>query len=278
MLKRIITSVVAVAVLLPVLWFSDSWIFPCAVALVTVVSLFEMFRCMGFHKNIALTLPLYLFAAAFPMLQRLLDGKRTVLCAVICGGAYLVYAFALTVWSHGKITYDRISALCLTSLYILLALNMIVYIRDFGESGRFIYLLIFVGAWITDIFAYFTGVFFGKHKLIEDVSPKKTIEGSVGGTLFCSLAYVLTGVIVDIFFDCNANLIFLAISGILMAAVAQIGDLIMSVIKRQYKIKDYGRLFPGHGGMLDRFDSILAVTLGVAIMCMFSQLTGIALM
>jgi phosphatidate cytidylyltransferase len=140
----------------------------------------------------------------------------------------------------------------------------------------FIYLLIFIGAWTTDIFAYFTGFFFGKHKLIEDVSPKKTIEGSVGGTIFCALAFVLTGIIVDAFFEGNANLVFLAISGICISVIAQVGDLIMSVIKRHYGIKDYGKIFPGHGGMLDRFDSILAVSLGVAAMCMVSSVIGIS--
>ena len=156
-------------------------------------------------------------------------------------------------------------------------MNMIVYVRDFGDNGKYIYLLIFMGAWVTDIFAYFTGVFFGKHKLIEDVSPKKTIEGSIGGIVFCAISYVVLGLITDAFFGCQANLIFLAISGIIMAVIAQVGDLIMSVIKRHYGIKDYGKIFPGHGGMLDRFDSILAVTLGVSLMCMFSYITGIRL-
>ena len=155
---------------------------------------------------------------------------------------------------------------------------MIVYIRDFGETGKYIYFLIFIGAWITDIFAYFVGVFFGKHKLIEDVSPKKTIEGSIGGIVFCALGYLTMGLIVDKFFGCNANYLFLAVSGVIMSVISQIGDLIMSVIKRHYGIKDFGKLFPGHGGMLDRIDSILAVSLAVSLMCMFSYVTGIHLM
>lgn len=278
MLKRIITSIVAICVLLPILWLSDTLLLPIAVAIVTVICLFEMFRCMGLHKNIALTLPLYVFALAFPILQRVLEnGMYVAIIAFICATAYVVYLFALVIWSHGKLTYNNACSVCLTSFYILLAMNMIVYVRDFGENGKYIYLLIFIGAWVTDIFAYFTGVFFGRHKLIEDVSPKKTIEGSIGGTLFCSLGFVALGLIADLCFGCNANLIFLAISGVIMAVIAQVGDLIMSVIKRHYGIKDYGKIFPGHGGMLDRFDSILAVTLGVALMCMFSYVTGIQL-
>lgn len=278
MLKRIITSVVAVGVLLPILWFSDTFVFPIAAAIVTVICLFEMARCMGLHKNLALMLPLYVFALAFPILQRIfVEDMYVAIIAFIAASAYVVYTFALVIWSHGKLPYSDACSHCLTSFYILLAMNMIVYVRDFGENGKYIYLLIFMGAWITDSFAYFTGVFFGKHKLIEDVSPKKTIEGSIGGIVFCSLSYVVLGLITDAFFGCQANLIFLAISGVIMAVIAQVGDLIMSVIKRHYGIKDYGKIFPGHGGMLDRFDSILAVTLGVALMCMFSYITGIRL-
>ena len=117
----------------------------------------------------------------------------------------------------------------------------------------------------------------GRHKLIPEVSPKKTVEGSIGGTFFCVLSFVAFGLVVDTFFNMNANLIFLAISGAFVAVVAQMGDLIMSLIKREYGIKDYGKLFPGHGGVLDRFDSILSVSLMLAILCIFAGTTNIRL-
>ena len=165
-----------------------------------------------------------------------------------------------------------------TVLYVATAMNSLLYVRDFEAGGQYIYFLIFIGAWITDTFAYFTGLLFGKHKLIEDVSPKKTIEGSIGGILFCALFFVGFGLIVDYFFDCEANVFFLFISGIITSVISQVGDLIMSVIKRHYQIKDFGKIFPGHGGMLDRFDSILAVSLGMAAICMFASMTGLRLL
>ena len=131
---------------------------------------------------------------------------------------------------------------------------------------------------MTDIFAYFTGMLIGKHKLIPEVSPKKTVEGSIGGIAFCTLAFIAYAYIVKIFFNTELNVLFLAISAIIVSVISQMGDLIMSLIKREYGIKDYGKLFPGHGGVLDRFDSILAVTLGVSLLCMFSYITGIKLM
>ncbi len=233
---------------------------------------------MGLDKNWALSTPAYLAAVTFPFVQRLFSEKVYVAAiAFMAACAYLIYVFALIVWSHGKLTYKDAASSFLTATYIILAMNMLVYIRDFGDIGKYIYLLVFLGAWVTDTFAYFVGVFFGKHKLIEDVSPKKTIEGSIGGIVFCILGFLGFGLVVDKFFGCAPNYIFLAVSGAIISVISQIGDLIMSVIKRHYGVKDFGKIFPGHGGMLDRLDSILAVSLAFSLMCMFSYITGIHL-
>lgn len=279
MLKRIITSLVAVCVLVPVLIFSGTAVLPTAVAIATIIGVFEMLKCMGLHKKHVLVVPLYIASAAIPFILRYFENKVEV--ATVCfisAVIYLVVMFITIVWSHGKLQFADGLAMFTISTYIIAAMNSIIYVRDFGNGGKYIYLLIFMGAWITDIFAYFTGVFFGKHKLIEDVSPKKTIEGSIGGIFFCALSFVLFGVIVGRFFDRDANLIFIAISGVIVSIISQIGDLIMSVIKRHFGIKDYGKLFPGHGGMLDRFDSVLAVSLGMAAICMFARLLNIELL
>ncbi|MBO5416863.1 MAG: phosphatidate cytidylyltransferase [Clostridia bacterium] len=278
MKTRIITAIVAVCVLLPVLYFSNTVVICVALAAVTVISLYEMLKCIGINK-LYVSAPLYAFGLAFPFLVRYMENLYHVATiAFICGAFYLMYLFTLAIMSHGKIKFSDAATIFTVSLYIIAALNSILYVRDFGENGKYIYLLIFLGAWITDSFAYFTGVFFGKHKLIPDVSPKKTIEGSIGGTVFCAISFVVLGIVTDAFFGTEANLIFLAIGGIIAAIISQIGDLIMSVIKRHYGIKDYGKLFPGHGGMLDRFDSILAVSLCIAMMCMFASITGITIL
>jgi phosphatidate cytidylyltransferase len=93
------------------------------------------------------------------------------------------------------------------------------------------------------------------------------VEGSIGGTLFCVFGFLLFGWILNRFFSYHANYLALCVSGLAVAVVSQIGDLCMSVIKRERGIKDYGNLFPGHGGMMDRFDSILAVASILAIIC-----------
>lgn len=278
MIKRIITAVVSICILVPVLLLSDTVVFPIAIAIVGLVSLFEMYRCMGMDKKLSFCLPGYLFALAFPFLMRYCDDiLKTVGIAFIAMISYLIYLFYLAIKARGGIEFGSVGKLFAITAYILLAMNSIIYIRDFEGGGVHLYLLIFIGAWVTDTFAYFTGMLLGKHKLIPEVSPKKTVEGSIGGTVASALAFVAFGIITDKFFGTNANIVFLAVSGIIVALVAQIGDLIMSVIKRESGIKDYGNIFPGHGGMIDRFDSVLAVSLVLCAICVFAKITGILL-
>ncbi len=256
MLKRIITSIVAVIILLPILWFSDTYIFPAAVALITCISLYEMFSCIGFKTRFGVTLPAYIIGAAAPFMIKLYGNVViSALCAVAI--LYLLYLMMISVICHSIYSIKDISMCYMTAIYIICGFSSIQFLREMSNS---IYLLIFIGAWVTDIFAYFTGVFFGKHKLCEAVSPKKTIEGSIGGTLFCALAFVAFGLIT---LNKGTELwkyAILAGLGLIISVVSQIGDLSMSLIKRHYGIKDFGKIFPGHGGMLDRFDSIIAVS------------------
>lgn len=279
MLKRIITSICAVCVLVPVLWFSDTFLLPLGIAAVSVIATYELAKCMGLDKHLGMVLPAYAVSAISPFLGRYLHNfVQYAMIGFIVASLYLLLVFFLVIRSHGKLAFFDAFAFFAVLVYMLVALNAIMYIHDYYSNGRFLYLLIFLGAWITDIFAYFTGVFFGKHKLIEDVSPKKTIEGSIGGIVFCALFYVGYGAIVGYFFDVNVNLVFLGISGLILSVISQIGDLIMSVIKRHYGVKDFGKIFPGHGGVLDRFDSILAVSLGLAAITAFSKLVSLPLM
>ena len=156
---------------------------------------------------------------------------------------------------------DRLSdalTLYALSIYVIACFTSIIMIR-YGNNGQNIYLLVFLGAWICDTFAYFTGRFFGKHKLIPEISPKKTVEGAIGGIVFTIVGFAIYGLIMNKFFDAELSYLVLCIYGLILSIISQIGDLIASSIKRQYGIKDYGFIFPGHGGVLDRFDSVLLV-------------------
>lgn len=146
----------------------------------------------------------------------------------------------------------NIMDVCVTFLgiiYVPYFLNYIILIRN-TFNYKYIW-IVFIIAWMTDTFAYFSGYFFGKHKLIPEISPKKTIEGSIGGILGSIFSCTIFGYILDL------NLLHMGIIGGLGSMIAQCGDLFASAIKRFLGIKDYGKLIPGHGGILDRFDSII---------------------
>lgn len=262
MLKRTITAILSVMVLIPVLLFSGTVVFPVAVALFMVIAMFEMFRCLELHNNLMLTIPFYLVGAASPFAVRYLSDNINVGGAVLLALAVLMlYVMAVVVISRNKTTFSQATSVFMSAFYIAFSFCGIVYMRDM--DNEYIYILIFIGAWITDIFAYLVGCAIGKHKLIPDISPKKTIEGSIGGIVFCAGAFVLWAYIIDIMY---MGIPVIIIAGVVASCVAQIGDLSMSAIKRQHGIKDYGKLFPGHGGVLDRFDSVLAVSSVITVL------------
>jgi cytidylyltransferase family len=269
MKQRIITAVVAFFVLLPVLIFSDTFIFPLGLAVCAVLSVWEMFACVGLKNAWLFTAPMYVLGAAFPFLIRYLPDRDLLAPVAICAAVvWTLYAFTVLIFSHGKYPLEAVFVASFSLFYIFIGFNAILFIHDCEPGGKYLYYICFLGAWITDIFAYFCGRAFGKHKLIPDVSPKKTVEGSIGGTVFCILVMVIFGFVVEkLVPEISANLLIFAVAGVLIAVVSQIGDLSMSVIKRKYGVKDYGFIFPGHGGVLDRFDSVIAVS---ALLMVFS--------
>ena len=281
MLKRIITAIVGLIVFVPILVFSDTWVFPLSISLCAVLGTIEMLGCIGQRKNLFITIPLCLVAAFFPTYIRYEHVMGYSVSGAITLGISAIfimslYIFGVAVFANKTLPANDCGLIIATSIYIISALTALVYIRDYINNGEFIYLLAFLSAWMTDSFAYFTGRLLGKHKLIPSVSPKKTVEGAIGGVVFCILAMVGFGFVIETFFNpegtIHANYIVLAVSGLFISVVSQIGDLIMSLIKRHYNIKDYGKLLPGHGGILDRVDSVIAVTLILSVICTYFNL------
>ena len=268
MLKRVLTSLVAFAIFVPFVIFADTIALPIGLALCAAIAVWEALHCVGLHKNLWLSLPLYPVAAALPLLIRVLDTALAVRIAVMAALLLTLYAFAVCVFSHGKVKVTECCTAVMTCLYGAAGMAGIVYLCDIRRGG-YLFMLVFIGAWITDIFAYFSGFLFGKHKLIPDVSPKKTVEGSIGGILFCTLAFVGFTLVYNTFLlPDGGTALSLAVMipvGAVASVVSQIGDLSMSVLKRHYGIKDFGKLFPGHGGILDRFDSVIAVSVLLSV-------------
>jgi len=270
MKTRIITGLVLIALFVPLLILSGTIVFPIALAILAAVALFEVANCMGFGRTRGLCIPIAAIGAAAIIIAFFAEPDSFIRYA--CFGALLLMLciFAATVFARGKFNFAEISAFFVCAVYITAAFSSIVLLRhDIG--GEYLYLLVFIGPWVCDTFAYFTGRLLGRHKLIPEVSPKKTVEGSIGGIVFCIGAYLVFGLVVESMGEFSANYLMLAVTGLAVSIVSQIGDLIASVIKRQHDVKDYGKIFPGHGGVMDRFDSVLPTAIVIYLLSSLSD-------
>ncbi len=273
MLIRVISAVVALCILVPVVFFSETLALPLAAAIVCCICLFEMLGCLKLRKNLFVSIPFYLVGIFAPIAMRYMENKTLLLaCLCACVAVLALIMLTVNVFSKRKIQTTQTSSMFMTGCYIIAAFTSIVYIRDTGVHGKILLVMMFAAPWVTDTFAYLFGRLLGKHKLIPEVSPKKTVEGSVAGIIFCMIYVMLFGFICTRIWDVTCNYAVLAALGILLSIVGQIGDLAMSAIKREYDVKDFGKIMPGHGGALDRFDSVLAVSIVVAVAEIFTDI------
>ncbi len=273
---RVLTAVIGIPIVLVVLLFSDTVVLPFAIALFAAVGEFEMLGCIGLRKKLEVAIPSLIFAAGVPFAARyvvIASERSSYFLAIfaVISFIYMFYLMCLAVVSKGTKALKDMALCAVTTMYITVGFASIVLLRDVTlgavDYGFYLFILIFVGAWVPDAAGYFCGRAFGRHKLIPDVSPKKTIEGAIGGVIFGGIAFVVFGAVIGAMGIAEPNYLSLALTGVIVAIMSIFGDLIASLIKRQYGIKDYGKLFPGHGGVMDRFDSIIAIAPFLMIIC-----------
>ena len=166
-------------------------------------------------------------------------------------------------------SFEKLAATAFCSFIIPYLFSAFVRI-GVALDGRFYILLPLIIAFISDAGGLFVGMSMGRHKLAPEISPKKSVEGAIGGLIAALLGTVIYGLVILIFFDFKVNFFLLIIYGLLGSVVSQIGDLSFSYIKRQYGIKDYGHILAGHGGILDRFDSVIFCAPFVEMMCVIA--------
>ena len=170
----------------------------------------------------------------------------------------VVAALLVFVVKYPKYSANQLFSTIFGIFYIPVMISFIFKTRETIAFGQWLAWMVYVSSWGSDTCAYAVGRLFGKHKLAPDLSPKKSVEGSIGGIIGSALIGVIFGLIMSNFTGKSENLIIIfAVIGGLGSIISQIGDLAASGIKRNYDIKDYGHLIPGHGGILDRYDSII---------------------
>ena len=265
MKTRTITSVFILLVTIPIILLSKYIIYPIALSALAVMATYEILHAIGVEKNWYLSVPAYILAGVFPFASYFVTDESSFTYLLTIAALiyiYMIYTMGVSVFSKGQTSFKIISEVLLSVTYVVVSfssLSMIRYIDK--EIGLYKLMLVFIVSWVCDCMAYVVGSLIGKHKLIPEISPNKTIEGAIGGVVSAVAAYMLFGLILDLAIpNMKVNYIVLAVFGLVLAVVSQLGDLIASLIKREHNIKDYGKLLPGHGGIMDRFDSIMAVS------------------
>lgn len=273
MKKRVITSVAVLLGMLLLALLSNYIVYPIGIAILAIGAVFEILRVIGVHKKLLISLPAYIIACVFPICAFFVTSQNVTGLLLLFAAAmfvYLLWLLGVSVFSRGSIAFSRVSEVFATVTYVAYAFTSLSIIRYLDEIfGMYFLVLVFAIAWPTDIFAFAVGTLFGKHKLIPEVSPKKSVEGAIGGVVFSAIFCLLYGLVVDLLIpNVKVEYLTLFIFGLVLSVVSQLGDLIASLIKREYGVKDYGRIFPGHGGIMDRFDSVLAVATVLLILCL----------
>ena len=270
---RTITTIAIILSIVPLILFSHYIVYPVILAILGVTAVYELLKVIGAVDRLLTSIPAFVFAAVFPIIPFFTESNNLIYLVILYAGILFVYLFwllGISVFSKGKLTFSKSAEIFTGVTYVVVSFTALSLIRYFdrGLVGMFCLGLVFIVAWICDVFAYLVGSLFGKHKLIPEISPKKTVEGAIGGVVFAAFSYMLYGFIVDMVVDTIVvDYLFLGIFGGVLSVVSQLGDLVASLIKREYGVKDYGKLFPGHGGVMDRFDSVLAVSTVLLILC-----------
>ncbi|MBA4536222.1 phosphatidate cytidylyltransferase [Bacillus aquiflavi] len=252
MKQRIVTAIVALALLLPIIIYGGIP-FVAATYLVASIGLYELLKM---RKLSIFSVPGFISLALLwifllpKQYQHFLDeiNYTKIELALLAVLLFLTY----TVVTKNRFTFDDVAFSTLAILYIGIGFYYLIETREAGLAYIFYSLIVIFS---TDSGAYFIGRSLGKNKLWPEISPKKTIEGSIGGIVCAIIAALLFLVFTDI----NVSIPKLLILTVLLSVFGQIGDLVESALKRHYNVKDSGNILPGHGGVLDRFDSLLFV-------------------
>ncbi len=254
MKPRLLTAAIGIPAAILVLLLGEvfHFILFLVIGAFNVVMILEYLAAKQLHKNMKLFIPCAIYAFAQPTL---LHFHLNLLTPYL----FVFTLFVMMILFHKEISFSDAAFVTLGTIIIVFGMTSILVVPDRIHGYYILFFIITLGIpWIADGGAYFTGVFLGKHKLCPEISPKKTIEGFLGGTAFCIVsALVIALVFNSISMTLKLNIWIMLLLGVLISVVSVIGDLSFSLIKRSCGIKDFGSFFPGHGGVLDRFDSVI---------------------
>lgn len=259
--KRLISAGVGIVIGVSILIFDNLFVYCAAICFFSAVAVCELTRAIKCEKLTVLRWSSIAMGAVYPAVM-IIDWANFLILPVSMG--YVLLMALVMLKCHKEVRFEQVLACGAAGGLLPVALSSIILLR-YSECGKdlgiFMLLYLLFCAWFGDSGAYFAGTFFGKHKLCPNISPKKTYEGLVGGFVTVGIVTTILLVVYNNFILGEQQLSYAVLIPLSMVAslVGVVGDLSASVIKREYSVKDFGNIMPGHGGVLDRFDSVILV-------------------
>lgn len=289
-LTRLISGIVLVLIALVTIIAGDGTL-ALVLGIVSLIAYRELVRACGIEgegkkrkllemTGTVVTALYYLAIALWSFSDYAADGGQGVqaACVIIVLAvslAFLLFLFVY-VFTFPRYQAGQVMAAMFSFLYAPVMLSFIFLTREGFSQGNYLVWYIFLCSWGSDTCAYAVGVLIGKHKMSPNLSPKKSVEGAVGGVLGAALLFALYTYALNVYAGLQLSPVHAALLGAVGALVSMVGDLAASAVKRDHGIKDYGRLIPGHGGIMDRFDSVIVASpiifLGLVLTAHYAQL------
>jgi len=287
MKTRIITGLAYTLLAVGVLLLLQSPLLQCFIILFSVIAAYELCHSVQMKNKAMLAVSMATAALVPPILEYwplLRERLRIPAYPLLLG--YFILLLVLMLARYEQTRFSDVLFALFASLAVPGAMGTLVLIRNSArapaEPNLAVWLVLFTlcSAWMTDVFALFAGVKFGKHKLAPKISPKKTVEGAAGGLIGAALANAGLALLFNqaILQHHKINLLAVCLLSLVIGVVSMVGDLAMSVLKRNYGVKDFGKFFPGHGGVMDRFDSITLVSPFIYGILLLEQSLGLQIL
>ncbi len=252
-IKRITSGLLGFPLVLAILLIGHKVFVDIALAIIALLAMNEYFNAVAKVSKPVRWLG-YISCISIALIH-IIQAEHLNMVVTLAVPTILIILFAQVIATNMKTNFKDIAYTFIGIFYVVFFIMFVAFINGM-ENGKILIWYAIIAAWGTDIFAYFVGRLIGKHKYTQ-VSPKKSIEGCIGGTLGAIILMLIYTYIVNTYFNMNYSYLFIAGVGVILSLVGQIGDLAASTIKRYVDIKDYSNLIPGHGGMLDRIDSLI---------------------
>jgi phosphatidate cytidylyltransferase len=261
--KRLISATIAMIIGIGILFFDNKWVYIVAITAFSLMGVYELLGATKYLKTLPVSIISFFFVAISPLMYAYEPTRQyiSMMCFALVASLFLIMLFV-----HQKVDFSEVCVVSAVSICIPLSMTCLWLMRDYyGDHGLFCIVYTLTITFMNDAGAFFTGLSIGKHKLAPQISPKKTWEGFYGGIATAALTSIVFAYAYEFIYNnymATGDTVhtikpLFIVYGVGIALFGVLGDLSASIVKRSCAVKDFGNIMPGHGGFLDRFDSVL---------------------